>query len=184
MLSALGPPRTSDLILGQKPLAFLKPDLSKAPQFPHNNLPRLRRHQVTQPVAAIISAHALLVCIQLEHILGPVGIMLQRRPRLNQPRAPFVDEQRPPDAGFHVPQLLHGGRGVAETGLDEYRSGPAAQKRPRQGAYCSALAAGDDDDLGVDCAAAGDGRVDVCLESAAGGEKVRGGEVSKATSHP
>ena len=59
-----------------------------------------------------------------------------------------------------------GGTGPAEVG----GRGPdeAAQRRPRQGAPRAAVAAGDDDDAGVDRPATPDGRVDVRVESAAG----------------
>jgi hypothetical protein len=55
--------------------------------------PRLRRHQIPQRIRAIVPAGAILIGIDLQHVLRPIRIMLQRRQRFQQPPAPPMNKQ-------------------------------------------------------------------------------------------
>ncbi len=55
-----------------------------------------------QHIGRIIATDAIFVGIDLEHILGPVWIVLQRRQHFDQPPAALVNEQTRPDVGFDV----------------------------------------------------------------------------------
>jgi hypothetical protein len=75
--------------------------------------PRLRRHQVTEAVRAIVAPNAILIGINFiiiiiiiginfQHIFWPVWIMLQRRQRFNQSGAAFMKKQGGTDAALDI----------------------------------------------------------------------------------
>jgi hypothetical protein len=49
----------------------------QTPQLPLRDRARLRRHQVPESIRWVIAPDAILIGIHLEHILGPIRIVLQ-----------------------------------------------------------------------------------------------------------
>lgn len=57
----------------------MAPKFSETRQLPLLDLSRVGGNQIPQRICRIISANSILISIDLQNILGPVWIVLQRR---------------------------------------------------------------------------------------------------------
>ncbi len=65
--------------------------------------------QVTESVRRVVAADAVVIRVDLKHILGPVGIVLEAGERLEEAGAAPVDEQRGFDAGRRIAEAAKDG---------------------------------------------------------------------------
>lgn len=65
--------------------------------------------QITESVRRVVAADAVVIRIDLEHILGPVGIVLEAGERVEEAGAAPVDEQRGFDAGRRIAEAAKDG---------------------------------------------------------------------------
>ena len=59
-------------------------------------------NEVTSGVGGIVAALTVFIDINLEHIFGPVGVVLERGQAIDQASAAVVKEQARPDAGVRI----------------------------------------------------------------------------------
>ena len=86
-------------------LKSLKPS-SQPLQFPHPDLARLCRDQIPQCIGGIVAAHAFLIGIHFQHVLGPVRIVLQAGQTFQEPRTAAMDEQAGSNARIRIAQAM------------------------------------------------------------------------------